>query len=612
MASLLTTTDYIIFFAVLVTVMCVGLWVGRKEETSEDYFLADRSSRWWGVAGSIFGSNISSHQIIGMMGVGFSVGFAQSHFEISSIAGLLLLCYGFLPVYRRMKIYTLSEYLKNRYDERSRLAYAFIMILIIIVLQMVPGFYIGSRSMVSLLQSQAGPIDPAHYRIGILVMGIITGAYTIFGGLKAVIITDVIQTFLIIIGSLLIAFFTFQQPEIGGWAGMRALDAAAEAPRMHLYLPSNHPDLPWTGALTGLVLLHFYYWGTNQFVVQRTLAAKNDREARLGILVAGFIKLLIPFMSIGTGIAAFYLFQQRAIFIQQDTAFAELLKHVVAPIGFGIVGVIAAGMFGAILSSLDSWLNSSATLITFDFYKRYLKSDASEKHLVFVGRVLVFCLLILAMLLAMFTMDPNSTESFFLNIAKHSSKLIMGVVVAFLLGMFWPRGTAAGGFAAILGGIASSFLMPLFYHSLLAPIPAIRSVLGENLNFMHNALIAAIVATALHVIISLRTAPDSEKSKFTWVIMGGHDPEFLKHVLKSIMFSIAIFIICAVIMVQHILSPFWCAMISSLWVFFLFAKNVWKKQTNATGSRILRMIQDDLFWAGILAGVGVFMMFYFY
>ncbi|MEK6236715.1 MAG: hypothetical protein N2C14_18560, partial [Planctomycetales bacterium] len=461
MGSLLTTWDLIIFFGSLFAVMAVGLWSGRKEDTSEDYYLAGKTTRWWGVAGSIFGSNVSANHIVGMMGVGFSVGFAQSHFEISAIAGLLL-CYGFLPVYRRLNVFTLSEYLSRRYGDASRALYAVNMIIIIVVIQMVPGFYIGSRSLNVLLgkgqtavakaeidaagsmanlelhnpgegydsvpkvsftqpglkkdqqptqAAQAtveikdgkianlrltsggaeyqvgspvrvviqggasfdsklnpGDVDPKWYLVGILMMAVVTGTYTIVGGLKAVITTDVIQSVMMLAAGVIVAVLTFSHPKVGGWEGMRADDARtkqqaaalanpvadnannnananANAPAaadkqvegkdmMHLYLPSNHPQLPWSGVLTGLMVLHFYYWGTNQFIVQRALTAKSDHEAKMGIIVAGFFKLLIPFLSIGTGIAAFYLFQKLNLYADQDIAFTMLMKHVVAPSGY--------------------------------------------------------------------------------------------------------------------------------------------------------------------------------------------------------------------------------------------------------------------------------------
>ena len=286
--------------------MAVGLVASRREASVDDYFLAGRGTRWWGVAGSIFGSNVSANHLVGMMGIGFSIGFAQSHFELGAIAGLMLLAYGFLPVYRKLQLYTLSEYLGKRYGESSRALYAVIMIVIMVFVQMVPGLYIGARSMLHLFGTEAGgEIALAPYIIGVVGLAVLAAGYTIIGGLKAVIWTDVVQSVLLLFAGLAVAWLVFSHEDVGGWSGMIAMDnaLAAENPgteKMQLYLPSDHPDLPWSGALSGLLALHFFYWGTNQFIVQRALSAVDDRQARLGIIAAGFFKLLIPFFAIGT------------------------------------------------------------------------------------------------------------------------------------------------------------------------------------------------------------------------------------------------------------------------------------------------------------------------
>ncbi|MDX1563958.1 MAG: hypothetical protein R3236_01075 [Phycisphaeraceae bacterium] len=551
----LTTFDLIIFFGSLLAIMGVGLWAGRKEETSEDFYLAGKQTRWWGVAGSIFGSNVSANHLVGMMGVGFMFGFAQSHFEITAIAGLLMLCYAFLPMYRKLNVFTLSEYLARRFNEPSRLAYALIMVVIMVVIQMVPGFYIGSRSVNILLQGgeqaiakpvvedgkitqiiirnpgkgYASPptvriaapengraaqataeltedgvsrialddpgagystenppvvlldggasfdpmlkptdVDPKWYIIGILLMAVITGTYVIFGGLKAVIITDVIQSVLLLGAGLLVAYVVFSHPDVGGWANMVAMDADRGAERkLTLYNPSDHPGLPWTGVLSGLMVLHFYYWGTNQFIVQRALAARSDSEAKLGIISAGFFKLLIPFFSIGTGIAAWYFYQAKGVAVAQDAVFMRLLTDLVAPIGFGLVGLVAAGVIGAILSSLDSMMNSAATIFTFDIYRRFIDPEATEQKLILVGRICIVVFICFAAVFTIFTMDPNSKDSFFLHVANHQGKLVAGVVVAFFLGMVWKRASAAGAVVAIVAGVALSYSIEPAYDAML-------------------------------------------------------------------------------------------------------------------------------------------------
>jgi len=774
MAELLGPVDYFIFFGSLVLIMAVGLWAGRREESSSDYFLAGRDARWWGVAGSIFGSNVSANHLVGMMGVGFAVGFAQSHFEITAIAGLLMLCYLFLPVYRKLNIYTLSEYLGKRYNDKCRMAYVVIMLLIIVVIQMVPGFYIGSRSINILLAEDSGQkavartvagngtitsavilnagrgyendptvnlpkpregrvaearavvaeqpvgaivikeagsgytkapevmlsgnggaevravvkggrvsaieiinggsgyttppkvtiappangkpaeafsavvdrgitrieitdggsgydakddnnkavvfeggaatpslspgdVNPNHYIIGIIVMALITGTYTILGGLKAVIITDVIQSVLMLVAGLVLAFFMFQ--EIGGWSAMVAMDAAGQD-KLHLYNAADHPALPWSGVLTGLMVLHFYYWGTNQFIVQRALAARSDAEARLGIISAGFFKLLIPFFAIGCGIAAWYYYADKAQVVAQDAVFMELLGDLVAPVGFGLVGLIAAGVIGAILSSIDSMLNSGATIMTMDVYKRYVNPDASEKKLISTGRWWVLIFLLAAAVLTIFTMDPNSEDSFFLQIATHQSKLVAGVVVAFVLGMCWKRATAAGGLAAILCGVVFSYSLPIAWPHIASD--SLQATFGPQLNFMHSVFVAAVIALLAHVGVSLMTQPDNEKAKLTWEGLGLFAPGEFRYFAMKVIGSLAVYAALAGAMLGGLLAPVFAGTAAAGWTLLMFIDSLVKGLLQSAAKGEARNpLKDDRLWAGILAAVAVFMMYYF-
>ncbi len=615
MGQLLTTLDVVIFFTSLLAVMGIGLWAGRKEDTSDDYYLAGKSTRWWGVAGSIFGSNVSANHIIGFVGLGFSVGFAQSHFEITAIAGLLLLCYGFLPVYRKLNLYTLSQYLGRRYDDRSRVLYALIMVIVMVIIQMVPGFYIGSRSLNILLQGGPGPIDPTWYKMGIVLVALVTGTYTILGGLKAVIITDVIQSTMLLLAGITVAAIALAQPEIGGWSGMAAMDAAADgAGKLHLYRPMNDPDLPWTGMLSGLLILHFYYWGTNQFIVQRALSARSDRDAKMGIIVAGFFKLLIPFFSIGTGIAAFYLFRQRGMVVAQDAVFTTLLTELIAPIGWGLLGLVAAGMVGAILSSLDSMMNSSATIVTFDLYQRYIDPDASEKRLVWVGRLCVVGFITGAACLTIFVMDPNSKESFFLNIVDHQSRLVAGLVVAFALGMIWKRATAAGALAAIISGIVLSYALPWLYANYLGIYPAVADCLGREISFLHTVAVVAVLCVFIQVIVSLLTQPDEEKSKLTWIGLGIFDRSTLRLFTLFCGLSLMLYVVLALAMVAQSISPTLAAWLGAAWTLAVFASGA-AQRTLAEQDRgpfLLAILRQDRLWAGVLSGAAVFMMYYFY
>ncbi|MDP6891802.1 MAG: sodium/solute symporter, partial [Verrucomicrobiota bacterium] len=766
LGTLLGTFDFIIFFGALLAIMVIGLWVGRREKSSKDYFLAGGDARWWGVAGSIFGSNVSANHMMGMMGVGFAVGFAQSHFEITAIAGLLMLCYLLLPVYRKLKIYTLSEYLGKRYDDRSRISYSVIMIAIIVFVMTVPAFYIGSRSINYLLQGDTGQkalviaklenesvksisivnagrdysgvpsvkiappennntsatgkviigegvisavniksrgsgyseestpsitiesgdaileaiikngevvgveisdggegydvnlppkiiisppsdgdaaeayvsvsktgvrkveivnagvgyknkpsativgggskeglspgdIDSFYYLLGILGMALITGTYTVVGGLRAVIITDVIQSLLMLVGGLLLAAFMYS--EIGGWGGMVAADSAQNGgmERLHLYNPSNHPKLPWSGVVTGLMVLHFYYWGANQFIVQRTLAARTDKEARIGVISAGFFKLLIPFFSVGCGIAAWYYYAEKGQIVAQDAVFLELLGDLVAPVGFGLVGLIAAGVFGAILSSIDSMLNSGATLVTFDIYKRYLNPNADDKKLVKVGRFWVLFFLVLAALVTVFIMDPNSEDSFFLQIANHQSKLIAGVVVAFFLGLLWKGGTATAGFVAILSGVAFSYGIPWVYEWIDSE--GLIATFGAELNFMHSVFLAAVLSSILYVIVSLLTMSESKSTdyqSFTWLGLGVFTQNRLKIFGLKLGATLLLLAVLGYCLWKDIGTPALLASLGALWTWSMFITSAMKP---VDGEQVTGLIKNDRVWGGLLA-----------
>ena len=610
MGGALSTVDLAIFLVALVVVMAIGLIAGRKEETSQDYFLAGRSIRWWGVAGSIFGSNVSANHLVGMLGIGFSVGFAQSHFELGAIVGLMLLCYGFLPVYRKLQIYTLSDYLGQRYDERSRLLYAVIMVVIMVFVQMVPGFYIGSRAMGQLLDGTL--IDPG-YELGIVVLAVVAAVYTILGGLKAVVWTDVMQSMLLLGAGILVAVLTFG--EIGGWSAMVQADAqqVIGQQKMHLYLPTNHPELPWSGVFTGLMILHFFYWGTNQFIVQRALAAVDDRDARRGIVAAGFFKLLIPFFAIGTGVAAAQLFGARlpGVTIDPDAAFPELVKLVV-PAGWGIVGLIAAGLIGAILSSVDSMMNSAATIFTIDVYQRYVNPGATDRQLIRVGRLSIVVFVTAAALAAMFVLDPDSDSNFFLTIADYQGHLIPGLFVVFLLGMFWRRATATGAIVTIVATVAFSVAFEQLYNAQLSELAGMTERFGEKLNFLHRTAVAFAFGVGLHTLVSLLTRPDAEKSRLVWTEVGGHDARDLRDVLIALV-SIGLFALGlgALVAAEQIQS--WqggvVAGAATLGAFVRAARRR-RDKTNANEAEpVASLWTDDLSWAGLLCGLAMFMLF---
>lgn len=693
MSELFTPLDLVVFVAVLVTVMALGLFASRHDSSSEDYFLAGRHIRWWGVAGSIYGSNVNANHMVGMMGIGFSIGFAQSHFELGAIFGLLMLCYGFLPVYRRLKIYTLSEYLGRRYDDRSRLAYAVTMVLIMAGVQMVPGLYIGARSACIMVGDRAVTLSedtvetvghraaieagtltsdaiPTNTRVDVkmswyaafvVALAAISALYTVLGGLRAVVWTDAIQSILLLGAGILLAVLTFGELGgsgglVDGWNAMRQLDVESQAPKMSLYMPSHHPKLPWTGVLSGLMFLHCFYWGTNQFIVQRALAARSDSEARLGIITAGFLKLLIPFFAIATGIAAFYLFQERVDHdVAPDTAFPELVRMVV-PAGIGLIGLIAAGLLGAILSSIDSMMNSAATIFTFDVYQKYINPDADERTLVRMGRVAIIVFVIFATALTFLVLDPNSKDNFFLQIVDYSGYLTPGLLVAFLAGMFWSRATASGAIACIVAGIVFSGIFQAAYdRSVGMPIPVYKVVtgqsdlekveigklpeewqkltsteitgriatyekrlnplnrlLGPQLNFFHRVVAVIFACLLVHVLVSRATTVGIEASRLTWTDLGGHQPADLWRLIVLIVSTIAALALLAGLMVSELLTPQVAAVMGAGVTLLAFGINSSRRASAVPeGQDSPAWWQRDRTWAGLLCATAVLLHFWF-
>jgi len=385
-----------------------------------------------------------------------------------------------------------------------------------------------------------------------------------------------------------------------------AADRAGDG-KMHLYLPMNHPQLPWTGVFTGLMAMHCFYWGTNQFIVQRAIAARSDTEARIGIIVAGFLKLLIPFFAIATGVAAFYLFKERLNRdIAPDTAFTEVVRLVV-PAGFGIVGLISAGLIGAILSSIDSMMNSAATIVTIDIYKRYINPNASDRQMIRVGRLSIIGFVVLAALMAIFIIDPNSKQNFFLQIVNYQNYLTPGLLVAFVLGMLWRRGTATAAFVTIISGVFFSWLVEYIYNHHLGGIPMVAELFGERLNFFHRVVGVILLCAVIHVTVSLLTPKNEEKGRLVWTDLGGHEPGTLRNLFLAIIGSVLFFVALAFIMVAGT-NPTICAAVGSLWTLAMFAGAI-KLYPRKDPTK---WFSDDRSWAGLLCSLAIFMMFYFY
>jgi SSS family solute:Na+ symporter len=472
------------------------MWVGRKERGTDDYFLAGKSVAWWAVAGSIFGTNVSSHHMVGMMGAGLKEGFAQANFEFGAIFGLLMMCYFFLPFYRRMGVFTLSEYLGRRFDERSRLVYS-ITNMAFLLIQMVGTMILGAITVETLMAGSEYAID---YQAAVLILAVVAAAYTVFGGLKAVIYTDFIQSILLLAGAGLIAVLAIWHENVGGISGL--LERQPE--KFHVFFPADHPTLPWSGVLSGLMVLHLYYWGTNQFIVQRTLGAKSGWDARSGTITAGFFKLLIPFLCIVPGMAAAFILDIDPE-TESDTAFAGLTRTLLPP-GYGLVGLVMAGLVGGILSTIDSMMNSTATLFTFDIYQKYVNPRASEMRLIWVGRVAMMLMVVAAIGLSLYFGEARG--GIFNTMADYNAYLVPGVIVAYVAGILQPLVTRTAAFICILAGPVVSVI---FERTALWGF-------NHQLQAFHRAGLATMACYAIVLAVSVLTRGERDPARehYTW------------------------------------------------------------------------------------------------
>lgn len=612
-----TLIDALFFLITILLVLGIGIYAGRKEETGEDYFLGGRSLPWWGVAGSLFGTNVSANHIVGMLGIGYSVGFAQSHYMFGAIPALLLLGYVLLPIYRRKRIFTLSQFLEYRYGPNSRLLYSGI-VLVLISIQLAAGLYIGSRSLLPFFRDLGWPIG---YVEGVLLLAIVSTVYTWFGGLKAVVYTDVIQSVFILLAGLILAYLTLNHPVVGGWEGLLQKEAILSPTdrRMTFFLPSDHTSLPWTGALGGLFLLHAFYWGTNQYVVQRTLGASSLRSARAGILGDGFLTLTIPFFTVLTGVAAYHLFRNlgESNPIDPDEAFSKLVAFVI-PSGYGFGGIVLAGLLGAIFSSVDSMLNSASTLFTIDYYSKFRKteyakrffstSEMQEAESVSVGRAFLLLFSAFTVFLALVAYDPSSKGNFFLELSAQSSHLTPGLLVVFLTGILWKKANSLSATWTILICPFVSWALPYGYEFWIGIHPQTISIFGAKLNFLHRVFLIFLFGLIFHITLSRRFFSEGEWNRKT---LNVRVRIFWKTKLR-IAIGILWILLCAALSYYDVTDNVTGAAFCGGGTFLSFLTvSIAKTLRFPASKRIKAFFKTDEWAFGLLLGITIGLYFYF-
>lgn len=428
----LTLWDGFAFVVFLGAVVVISLFVSRKEKNSEDYFLASRQLTWWLIGFSLIASNISTEHFVGMAGSGFGdAGLAIASYEWVAAITLVIIAIFLLPLYLRLGIFTMPEFLEHRYGAQARKLMAVYMMIA----------YVGAAIAAVLYSGALGlsTIFDLDLVAGIWVIGLIAGIYTIYGGLSAVVWTDLLQGSTLLVGGTIVMFIGFSK--VGGLGEFLSQNQE----KLHVMLPADHPEIPWTAILFGIWIPNFFYWGCNQFITQRTLGSKTLAHGQNGTVLAAAIKLIIPFIIVFPGIMAFQVFQNQIS--TPDQAYPVLIKHLV-PVG--LRGVLFAALFGAVMSSLDSMLNSASTIFTMDIYKRHLNPDAEPQKVVRIGRYATAIFVVAGCLLAPL---PQKFSGVFQYIQMIWGFISPGIVAVFFFGLVFRRAPQTAAVAAMILGI---------------------------------------------------------------------------------------------------------------------------------------------------------------
>jgi SSS family solute:Na+ symporter len=491
--SNLHVLDFAVIAGYFLILLGIGYWAARREKNvSSDYFLAGRDVGWLAVGASLFASNIGSEHLVGLAGTGAASGLAVGHFEWLACFMLLLLGWLFVPFYLRAGVYTMPEFLERRFNSAARAYFTWVSVIGYVLTKISVTLFAGGVVM------RAVTGMDLYTSAAILI--VITGLYTIMGGLRAVIYTEVMQAIVLIVGSAALAFLGLNA--VGGWSG---LHARLPADFFSMWKPANHPDFPWTGIVFGAPILGVWYWCTDQHIVQRVLAAKNVTAARRGTIFAGFLKILPVFIFVLPGMIAAALYSDVRSG-SGDAAYPALVTRLL-PAGFK--GLVLAGMLAALMSSLASAFNSCSTLLTWDVYRK-MRPNASEARLVQVGRASTIILVALG--LAWIPFMKYISPQLYIYLQSVQAYIAPPIAACFLFGVMSKRLTAPAALTTLLSGFVfgAARLGLELGKGHLAPGGALAWYAG--INFLHFAALLFVVSTVILVGVSMVTAaPTADK-----------------------------------------------------------------------------------------------------
>ena len=481
----MTSLDYAIVIVYFAIVFGIGIYFFGRARTSRGYFLADKNVGWIAIGASLFATNISSEHFIGLAGSGASSGLAVGHFEWLAVFMCMTLAWVFVPFYLRSNVYTMPEFLERRYGPACRWYLTTVSVVAYIFTKISVSLYAGAL----VLRATVG----WDFYTSAAVMVVATGVYTVFGGLAAVIYTELMQAVILLAGAITLTVIGLDQA--GGMSGLRQ---ALPPDFFHMMRPPSDPNFPWTGIFFGAPILGIWYWCTDQVIVQRVLGARSEEDARGGALLCGALKILPVFVLVLPGLIARALYPD----IKGDEAYPTLVVRLLPP---GVIGVMVAALLAALMSSLAATFNSASTLITFDVYRK-LNPAASEARLVAVGRLFTVVMVGLGILWVPF-IQYLSTEVY-IYLQSVQAYISPPIAAVFLLGVFWPRANRHGAITALGAGAvlgAARFILELNRDSALAQLPLVAPLV--TMNFLHFAVVLFAVSVVLLVVVSLLTAP---------------------------------------------------------------------------------------------------------
>jgi SSS family solute:Na+ symporter len=473
--------DLFIIVCYLFIVVAIGLSFAGKERTSENYFLAGRSLTWPIIGASLFASNIGTEHLVGLAGDAHRVGLVAGGFEWMACLCLIILAVVFVPQYLRTRIYTIPEFLERRFSLTARMYLSGYFTVMIVLTKVSIALYAGA-----IVMEQFFGWDRTAIMWGI---GIFTALYTAIGGLLAVVYTDVLQTVILIFGAVLLTVIGMSR--VGGWS---ELTASAPDGFLSMVKPTDHPDYPITGFLFGNLFVGIFYWCMDQAIVQRALGARNIDHGRKGAIFGGFLKILPVFIFVLPGVIAVVLFPD----IEHDKAFPALVSELLPA---GIKGLVLAGLLAALMSSLDSTLNASATLVTRDFFVRFAKTEPSQRAQIWLGRITIAVVLIAGVLWAPVITKADTLWKYLQIVSAY---MAVPMSAAVLTGILWRRGNNTGALSAMVFGIAVGILMMVDSMWKGGLIPILQTPIMAS--FLHRSLVAFLFSVAVMVVVSLLTA----------------------------------------------------------------------------------------------------------